>query len=172
EMLDIKVYEIGGQQEIFTSEAWRRLFDINERIYTKLCHEFYHTYAFDEVLADDELRTKKVIKFRLQSSGHNLTLLKFSRRLGLYHANEINDKGFEVYFQRGLRSEENFNARDYWLSISSKEELHLSQSLAFTIRRPILRVLQKMITYGVCQRATGLVDGKMAQEKGSQKPKR
>ncbi|GJY38158.1 hypothetical protein Tco_0424522 [Tanacetum coccineum] len=70
--------------------------------------KFYSTYAFDEVLADDELGTNKV---------------------------------------SGLRSDENFNARDYWLSISSEEELHLSRSLASTIRCPILRVLQKMITY-------------------------
>ncbi|GJW49653.1 hypothetical protein Tco_0091004 [Tanacetum coccineum] len=98
--------------------------------------------------AYDELRTKKIIKFKLGGSGCTLTLLEFARRLELYHANEINDEGFEVYFQGGLRSDENFNARDYWLSISSEEELHLSRSLAFTIRRPILRVLQKMITYG------------------------
>ncbi|GJV57504.1 hypothetical protein Tco_1458509 [Tanacetum coccineum] len=148
EMLKIKAYKIGGQQEIFTSEAWRRLFDINERIYAELCHEFYSTYAFDEVCADDELRTKKIIKFRLGGSGHTSTLLEFARRLGLYQADEINDEGFEVYFQGGLCSDENFNARDYWLSISSEEELHLSRSLDLIIRRPILRVLQKMITYG------------------------
>ncbi|GJV02427.1 hypothetical protein Tco_1335996 [Tanacetum coccineum] len=41
------------------------------------------------------------------------------------------------------------------LSISSEEELHLSRSLASTIRSPILKVLQKMITYGLCQRTTG-----------------
>ncbi|GKA11368.1 hypothetical protein Tco_0690801 [Tanacetum coccineum] len=29
EMLKIKVYEMGGKEEIFTSEAWRRAFDIN-----------------------------------------------------------------------------------------------------------------------------------------------
>nr|GEU57148.1 hypothetical protein [Tanacetum cinerariifolium] len=64
-----------------------------------------------------------------------------------------------------------FRLRDYWLSISSEEELHLSRSLDSTIRRPILRVLQKMITYGVCQRTNGLVDGEMAKEEGSRKPK-
>ncbi|GJW14211.1 hypothetical protein Tco_0018344 [Tanacetum coccineum] len=64
-MLKIKVYEIGGKEEIFTSEAWRRAFDINEPIYTELCHEFYATYEFDEVVTDEELITKKLIKFRL-----------------------------------------------------------------------------------------------------------
>ncbi|GJR77487.1 hypothetical protein Tco_0089852 [Tanacetum coccineum] len=47
---------------------------------------------------------------------------------------------------------EYFNARDSWLSISNEEELHLSRSLASTIRNLILSVLQKMITYGLCQR--------------------
>ncbi|GJY87992.1 reverse transcriptase domain-containing protein [Tanacetum coccineum] len=68
---------------------------------------------------------------------------------------EINEEGFDVYFQGGLRSDDNFNARDYWLSIGLDEELNLSRSLALTIRSPILRVLQKMITYGLCQRTTG-----------------
>ncbi|GJU69874.1 hypothetical protein Tco_1256133 [Tanacetum coccineum] len=153
--LEIKVYEGGSQEEIFSSEAWRCLFDINERIYIELCHEFYSTYDFDEVCAYDELITKKLIKFRLCGRGHTLTLLEFARQLGLYHSDEINDEGFEVYFQGGLCSDENFNARDYWLSISSEENLHLSRILASTIRSPILRVLQKMITYGVCQRTTG-----------------
>ncbi|GJV23083.1 hypothetical protein Tco_1375778, partial [Tanacetum coccineum] len=143
DMLETKVYEMGGQQEIFTSETWRHLFDINEKIYTELCHEFYSTYAFDKVCVDDELRTKKVIKFRLCGSGHTLTLLEFARQLGLYHVDEINDEGFELYFQGGLCSDENFNARDYLLSISSEEELNLSRILALTIRRPILRMIAK-----------------------------
>ncbi|GJS52169.1 hypothetical protein Tco_0625531 [Tanacetum coccineum] len=124
-MLEIKKYKMEGQEE------------------------------FNEVVTNDELMTKKLIKFRLGSSGHTLTLLKFAQRLSLYHSAEINEEGFKVYFQGGLRSDDNFNARDYWLRISCEEELHLSRSLASIIRSPILRVLQKMITYGLCQRTTG-----------------
>nr|GFB85540.1 hypothetical protein [Tanacetum cinerariifolium] len=58
---------------------------------------------------------------------------------------EIRDEGCEVYFQGGLRNNDHFNAHEYWLSISSEEELHLSRSVASTIRSPIRRVLQKMI---------------------------
>ncbi|GJW87184.1 hypothetical protein Tco_0162524 [Tanacetum coccineum] len=112
-MLEIKVYEAGSQEEIFSSEAWRRVFDINDLIYTELCHEFYSTYKFDEVCADNELRRKKVIKFQLCGRAHSLTLLEFARRLGLYHSDEVNEEGFDVYFLGGLRSDENFNARDY-----------------------------------------------------------
>nr|GEV79680.1 hypothetical protein [Tanacetum cinerariifolium] len=48
EMLEIKIVEIGGQDEIFTSMAWRRTVGIKEPIYTELYHEFFATYEFDE----------------------------------------------------------------------------------------------------------------------------
>ncbi|GJS36448.1 hypothetical protein Tco_0534830 [Tanacetum coccineum] len=71
---------------------------------------------FDEVCADDELQTKKIIKFRLGGRAHSLTLLEFAR--------------------------------------SREDNLGLSRSHTSTIRRPILRVIHKMITYGLCQRKT------------------
>ncbi|GJT43555.1 hypothetical protein Tco_0952270 [Tanacetum coccineum] len=62
--------------------------------------------------------------------------------------------GFNVYFEGGLRSDEHFNAQDYWLSISREDNLGLSRSHTSTIRNLILRVIHKMITYGLCQRIT------------------
>ncbi|GJV69382.1 hypothetical protein Tco_1484891 [Tanacetum coccineum] len=123
-MLEIKVYKTGGQEEIFTSEAWRRVFHIKEPIYMELCHKFDSIYEFDEVVTVEELIMKKLIKFRLGGLGHLLTLLEFSRRLGLYNSQEIREEGFK--------------------EITTQ-----------TIRRPILKVLQEMITYGLCQRTTG-----------------
>nr|GEW24851.1 hypothetical protein [Tanacetum cinerariifolium] len=81
EMLRIRLREAGLDEEIFTSVAWIRDFNINELIYAELCHEFYSTYEFDEVCADDELQTKKIIKFRLGGCAHTLTLLEFARRV-------------------------------------------------------------------------------------------
>ncbi|GJR37911.1 retrotransposon ORF1 [Tanacetum coccineum] len=155
DMLRIKLREAESNKEIFTYMAWIRAFNTKEPIYPELCHEFYSTYEFDEVCADDELQTKKIIKFRLGGHAHNLTLLKFARRLGLYHADELEKDGFDVYFQRGLHSDDHFNTQEYWLSISREENLGLSRSHTSTIRNPILRVVHKMITYGLCQRTTG-----------------
>ncbi|GJZ70918.1 hypothetical protein Tco_0634769 [Tanacetum coccineum] len=156
-MLRIKLCEAGTNEEIFTSVVWIRAFNINEPIYLELCHEFYSTYEFDEVYADDELKTM-IIKFRLGGRAHSLTLLEFACRLGLYHAKELDEEGFDVYFQGGLRSDDHFNALEYWLSISREENLSLSRSHASTIRNLILRVLHKMITYGLYQRTTGNLD--------------
>ncbi|GJZ14654.1 putative ribonuclease H-like domain-containing protein [Tanacetum coccineum] len=122
EMLEIKVYEMRGEDEILTSKAWRHAFDISEPIYTELCHEFYATYEFDEEVTDEELMSNKLIKFRLGGCAHSLTILEFAHHLGL---------------------------------ISSKYGLILSRSLARTIEDHVLRVLQKIITYGLCQRTTG-----------------
>ncbi|GKC35221.1 hypothetical protein Tco_1047605 [Tanacetum coccineum] len=154
DMLKIRLREAESDEEIFTSEAWIRAFNINEPIYAKFCHEFYSTYEFDEVCADDELQTKKIIKFRLGGRAHNLTLLEFARRMGLYHADELEEDGFNVYFEGGLRSDEHFNAQDYWLSLSREDNLGLYRSHTSTIKKPILRVIHKMITYGLCQRTT------------------
>nr|GEY73162.1 hypothetical protein [Tanacetum cinerariifolium] len=155
DMLRIRLRKAGSNEEIFTFVAWIRAFNINEPIYTELCHDFYSTYEFDEVCADDELQTKKIIKFRLGGHAHSLTLLDFARRLGLYQAVELDEEGFNVYFYGCLRSDEHFNTQEYWLSISQEENLSLCRSHTSTIKYLILRVIHKMITYGLCQRTTG-----------------
>ncbi|GKA61666.1 hypothetical protein Tco_0761185 [Tanacetum coccineum] len=153
-MLRIKLREAESNEEIFNSMMWIRAFNINEPIFAKLCQDFYSTYEFNEVCADDELLRKKIIKFRLGGHAHNLTLLEFAHRLGLYHADELEEDGFDLYFQGGLRSDDNFNAQEYWLSISQEENFGLSRSHTSTIRSLVLRVIHKMITYGLCQRTT------------------
>nr|GEV80663.1 hypothetical protein [Tanacetum cinerariifolium] len=54
--------------------------------------------------AGDELQSKKIIRFRLGGQAHNLTLLEFARRLGLYQVTELEGEGFNVYFEGGLRT--------------------------------------------------------------------
>ncbi|GJZ69631.1 hypothetical protein Tco_0633181 [Tanacetum coccineum] len=100
-------------------------------------------------------KAKKIIKFKLGGRSHNLTLLEFAHRLGLYLADELDEDGFNVYFEGGFHSDEHFNSQEYWLSISREENIGLSRSHTSTIRSPILRVIHKMITYGLCQRMTG-----------------
>ncbi|GJY73102.1 hypothetical protein Tco_0477533 [Tanacetum coccineum] len=91
-MLKISLKEAESGEEIFFSVAWVRAFNIREPIYPELCREFYATYEFDKVCADDELQSKKIISFRLGGHAHSLTLLEFARRLGLYHADELEEK--------------------------------------------------------------------------------
>nr|GEU71620.1 hypothetical protein [Tanacetum cinerariifolium] len=122
-MLKISLKEAQSNEEIFFSIACVRDFNIREPIYPELCHEFYATYEFNEVCADNDLQSKKIISFRLGG--------------------------------RGLRSDENFNAREYWERISTYRDLHFSRSSITSVRFSILRVLHKMSTYGLCLRMTG-----------------
>nr|GEY38393.1 hypothetical protein [Tanacetum cinerariifolium] len=75
-------------------------------------------------------------------------------KLGLYQAIELDEEGFNVYFEGGLLSDEHFNAQEYWLSISREDKIGLSRSTS-TIKSLILRVIHKMITYSLYQRTTG-----------------
>ncbi|GJZ62473.1 hypothetical protein Tco_0618610 [Tanacetum coccineum] len=162
QMLKISLKEAQSKEEIFFSMAWVRAFNIREPIYPELCREFYATYEFDEVCADDELQSKKIISFRLRGRAHILTLLEFARRLRLYHAEELEEEGFDTYFQGGLKSDENFNAREYWERISIDRDLHLSRSSITSVRFPILRTSE-----WVCK--CGLGDCKIDEKKGSWK---
>nr|GEV08940.1 hypothetical protein [Tanacetum cinerariifolium] len=74
-------------------------FNINEPINAELCHEFYSTYEFDKVCARDEVQSKKIIRFRLGGRAYNLTLLEFAQILGLYQVTELEEEGFNVYFE-------------------------------------------------------------------------
>ncbi|GJW70359.1 hypothetical protein Tco_0127276 [Tanacetum coccineum] len=96
EMLKIKLCVAGTDEEIFTSKAWTRVFNIEEPIYSKLYHEFYSTYEFDKFCVDDELRTKNITKFKLCGRAFSWTLLEFAKRLTLYHSKEIEDEGFDA----------------------------------------------------------------------------
>nr|GEW01940.1 hypothetical protein [Tanacetum cinerariifolium] len=40
-----------------------------------------------------------IIKFRLGRRAHSLTLLEFAHRLGLYQATELDEEGFNIYFE-------------------------------------------------------------------------
>nr|GEV13156.1 hypothetical protein [Tanacetum cinerariifolium] len=164
DMLRIKLRKEESNEEIFTFVAWIRAFNIKETIYVDLCHEFYSTYEFDEVFTDDELQTKKIIKFRLGECAHNLTLLEFACRLRLYHVDELEDDGFDVYFQGGLHSDEHFNAQEYWLSISREDNLGLSRSHTSTFRSLILRVIHNTPKW-VCE--CGLVIARWMKRKGT-----
>ncbi|GJR43399.1 retrotransposon ORF1 [Tanacetum coccineum] len=112
QMLKISLKEAQSDEEIFFSVAW-----------------------FDEVCADDELQSKKIISFRLGGRAHSLTLLEFARRLGLYHSEELNEEGFDAYFQGVLHKKityglcqrttgyEKIQRNDLWL-LSMFEDRH------------------------------------------------
>nr|GEU81083.1 hypothetical protein [Tanacetum cinerariifolium] len=95
EMLRIKLREAGSNEEIFTSVTWIRAFNINEPIYSELFHEFYSTYEFDEVCADDELKPRR-------SSSLDLVTTKPVCECGLVDC-KVDEEKKELVLKRRVR---------------------------------------------------------------------
>ncbi|GJR75457.1 hypothetical protein Tco_0087822 [Tanacetum coccineum] len=153
----------------------RQLETVEEVLLPQVHHEFFlwegcNRDAKSRMDCDGEI--DDMLRIRLREAGLDeeiFTLVAWIRafninepiyaelchELGLYQAVELEEEGFNVYFEGGLHSDEHFNAQDYWLRISREENLGLSRSHTSTIKKPILRVIHKMITYGMCQRTTG-----------------
>nr|GEV57688.1 hypothetical protein [Tanacetum cinerariifolium] len=164
DMLRIKVREAKSEEEIFTSVAWIRALNINEPIYAELCHKFYSTYEFDKVCADDELQSKKIIKFRLGGRAHSLTLLEFAHRLGLYQALELEEDDFNVYFE-GEDVMRSLSAPIYYRDLDTTTFRDLVNSDGKLIpedpqsgvpRVGILRPLKASIYHGVFEHMAGV----------------
>ncbi|GJS32517.1 retrotransposon ORF1 [Tanacetum coccineum] len=84
---------------------------------------------------DNEAESSRIHRFRQPTKQwQEFDLVGVARRLGLYQAIELDEDGFNVYFEGGLRSDDHFNAQEYWLSISREENLNLSRSHASTIK--------------------------------------
>ena len=79
EMIEIKLIDAGGDEELFVSGAWKRAFNCQEVIYKELCQEFFSTYQMDENVSQEEICTKKIIKYRLGGRAHSVSLVEFAR---------------------------------------------------------------------------------------------
>nr|GFA83333.1 hypothetical protein [Tanacetum cinerariifolium] len=118
--------------------------------------EFFYMFEFDKEVTDDELISKKLIKFRLGGRRHSLSFLEFARRLGT-HDHEAGSSSRLKRHRETKTVKEAMLRHVYhpnllWTRCNRNTK---SRSDTQTIRSPILRVLQKMITYGLCQRITG-----------------
>ncbi|GJY32271.1 hypothetical protein Tco_0415766 [Tanacetum coccineum] len=111
DMLRIRVREAESKEEIFTS--------------------------FNEVCADDELQTKKIIKFRLGGRAHSLTLLEFARRLGLYQAVELEEDGFNVYFKGARTQRESQICCGQFISKLDRKYRVLTEDVVRSLSAPI-----------------------------------
>ncbi|GKC83883.1 hypothetical protein Tco_1139600 [Tanacetum coccineum] len=128
----------------------------NTKPWKRYCfHKFIMNSYYEKVATEmRSLEIDDMLRIKLRKAKSNEEIFT-SMALGLYHAEELDEDGFDVYFQGGLRSDDHFNAQEYWLSISREENMSLSRSHVSNIQSLVLRVIHKMITYGLCQRTAG-----------------
>nr|GEU49112.1 hypothetical protein [Tanacetum cinerariifolium] len=86
----------------------------------------FATYDFDEVCADDELRTKKLIKFRLCGRPHSLTLLEFTRNLGATLVEKPCFNYLKLYFASATKDDHLWiMPKDDWLITKMAKKIRL-----------------------------------------------
>ncbi|GJR97674.1 hypothetical protein Tco_0269848 [Tanacetum coccineum] len=82
-------------QSVFTSRAWRRLFDIQGMLVHELILECFSTFRFGEEVLD--LDTAGALQFQLGGVRRRMRWRQFILALGLHTAEEMESAGFGAY---------------------------------------------------------------------------
>ncbi|GJY48849.1 hypothetical protein Tco_0438805 [Tanacetum coccineum] len=141
-----------GGVVVFTSRAWRRLFDIRGPLVRELILEFLSTLRFGEVLLD--LDSPDTIQFQLGGARRRMSWRQFILALGLHTAEEIELPGFARYWSKSERMiPGKGDLRDYWRSISTDGDF-LGPPPSYTlIRDPVLRLCHRMMAHSIAGRS-------------------
>ncbi|GKE53081.1 hypothetical protein Tco_1488237, partial [Tanacetum coccineum] len=86
---------------LFTSQAWRRLFDIRGLLVHELILEFFSTFRFGEAVTD--LDTPGALQFQLGGARRRMSWREFILDLGLYPAEEMQTVGVSAYWADSAR---------------------------------------------------------------------
>ncbi|GJX73624.1 hypothetical protein Tco_0312219 [Tanacetum coccineum] len=79
---------------LFTSRAWRRLFDIRGPLVHELILDFFSTFRFGQAILD--LDTPRALQFQLGGARRHMSWREFILALGLYTAKEMQTVGFGI----------------------------------------------------------------------------
>ncbi|GKD56893.1 hypothetical protein Tco_1290280 [Tanacetum coccineum] len=147
---------IGNRDEagvsVFTSRAWRRMFDIRGPLVHELILEFFRTFRFSQAILD--LDTPGTLQFQLGGARRHISWRQFILALGLHTEEEMQTAGFGVYWAESARQiPDKGDMRDYWMGISSAGDF-LGTTPSYTlIRDPILRLCHRLIAYSIAGRS-------------------
>ncbi|GJZ91968.1 hypothetical protein Tco_0664033 [Tanacetum coccineum] len=78
---------------VFTSRAWRRIFDIRGPLVHELILEFFSMFRFGEAVID--LDTARALQFQLRGFRRRMSWREFILALGLYTVEEMQTIGFD-----------------------------------------------------------------------------
>ncbi|GKB44842.1 hypothetical protein Tco_0889784 [Tanacetum coccineum] len=138
--------------QVFTSQAWRRLFDIRGPLVGELILEFLSTLKFGELLLD--LDAPGTIQFQLGRARRCMSWRQFIVALGLHTGEEMESLGFARYWsESGRMIPGKGDLRDYWRSIYIDGDF-LGPPPSYTlIRDPVLRLFHRMMAHSIAGRS-------------------
>ncbi|GKC75928.1 hypothetical protein Tco_1126702 [Tanacetum coccineum] len=152
----LRMVYIGDEgHELFTSHAWRKLFEIRALLVQEFILEFFSTYRMSDT--EKGLDVADTLCFQLGGVRRRMTWRWFVLVLGLHTDEEIAEVGFGAYCLGSERViPDKGDLRDYWIEISSDRDfLGPTPSYVF-IQDPVRRLCHRMISCSIFGRGRHL----------------
>ncbi|GKC31277.1 hypothetical protein Tco_1038571 [Tanacetum coccineum] len=138
-------------QTVFTSQAWRRLFEIRGSLVHKLILEFFSTFRFGDGVLD--LDTPRALQFQLGGVRHRMSWREFTLGMGLHNVKEIGLVGFSAYWAESARQiPDKGDLSAYWVGISSVVDFLGTTPSYTSIRDPMLMLCHRLIACNIAGR--------------------
>ncbi|GJU92440.1 hypothetical protein Tco_1304863 [Tanacetum coccineum] len=87
-------------QDVFVSDAWRRLLDIRGSLVREWVLEFFGTCRFDDRILD--FKAPSNLQFQLEGARRQMSWMEFVLGMGLHTVDEIGTNGFRRYWAESL----------------------------------------------------------------------
>ncbi|GJY75384.1 hypothetical protein Tco_0480500, partial [Tanacetum coccineum] len=111
------VYTDAEGQVLFTSDAWRRVFEIRGPLVLELMLEFFSTCRISDTVLD--LDTADTLCFQLGRLRRQISWRQFIIAMGLHTVEEMETDGFRAYWTGSLREiTSKADLREYWSRIA------------------------------------------------------
>ncbi|GKE84107.1 hypothetical protein Tco_1557849, partial [Tanacetum coccineum] len=145
------IYTRDDGQALFTSHAWRRLFEIRGPLVREFIMEFLSTSRMSDM--DMGLDVADTLCFQLSRARRKMTWRQFILALGLHTEEKMADAGFGAYWQGSERViPEKRDLIDYWIKILSDRDFLRHASSHVFIRDPVRRLCHKIIDCSISGR--------------------
>ncbi|GJS78239.1 putative reverse transcriptase domain-containing protein [Tanacetum coccineum] len=140
------------EDRTFTSQAWNRLFRIQELMIYEYALEFLSSFKFrDHVM---ELDIVDTMVFQLRGVKRSMTIRQFISALGLYTDAEMKNNLFGFFRDACVRNRpNNYNLIAYWVDIITRNHYNNRHPPSYTtIKNPICHLVHRLLTLSVAGR--------------------
>ncbi|GKC86967.1 hypothetical protein Tco_1147616, partial [Tanacetum coccineum] len=137
---------------MFTSRAWRWLFDIKGPLVHELILEFFSMFRFGEAVLD--LDKARALQFQLGGVKRRMSWREFILALGLHSTKEMQTAGFGLYWIESARWILNMgDLSAYWIGISYVGDFLGTPPSYTLIRDSMLRLCYRLIACSIAGRS-------------------
>ncbi|GJR01258.1 hypothetical protein Tco_0524242 [Tanacetum coccineum] len=136
----------------FTSQAWNRLFRIQEQVVREYVMEFLSSFTFRDNILD--LNNVDTMGFQLGREKRSMTMRQFIMALGLYTDKELVNNLFEPFYESCFRNmPHNYDPNKYVVNITTRDHYDTRHPPSYTsIRNPIRRLAHRLLALSVAGR--------------------